>query len=342
MKLYLFVLLSALLAGCGGAASEEAFPVLTGEYFGQVLPESEPELFAPGLVSTGLPTRDLTMTPDGREIYYCVTMGGFRVTAIMVTKLVDGRWTRPEVAPFSTHPGWANLEPCISPDGQRFFFMSDRSVTDDAPGNPDIWVMDREGGRWGTPRNLGAPVNTPGEEYFPSVTRDGTLYFTRADPETRVNYIYRSRLVEGEYQEPELLPDQVNCGRDRFNAYVAPDESFIVVPTVGMEDTHGGVDYYISFRDDDDRWTEPLNMGDRVNSDNGREWSASMSPDGQFLFFMSARAPDLDDSVPMDYARIQDLQDSPENGNANIYWMSASVINELRAQVDQQEDVGGE
>ncbi len=338
MKLFPLVLLVALSSGCGAPPSEDTFPVLTGDYFGQALPESGPELFAPGLVSTGLLTRDLTMTPDGREIYYCVAMGGFRVTAIMVTKLVDGRWTRPEVAPFSARAGWANLEPCISPDGQQFFFMSDRPVTDEDPGNADIWVMDREGDRWGTPRNLGAPINTPGEEYYPSVTHDGTLYFTRADPETRVDHIYRSRLVGGEYQEAEMLPEQVNCGRNRFNAWVAADESFIIVPTVGMEDTLGGVDYYISFRDDDDHWTDPLNMGDRVNSSDGREWSASVSPDGQYLFFMSARAPDLDETVPMDYARIQDLQDSPANGNANIYWMSASVINELREQVSQPKD----
>ncbi len=56
-----------------------------------------PELFAPGIVSTGMYTRDVAMTPAGDEIYFGVLVGGLAV--IMETKLVDGRWTEPEVAP---------------------------------------------------------------------------------------------------------------------------------------------------------------------------------------------------------------------------------------------------
>ena len=44
--------------------------------------------------------------------------------------------------------------------------------------------------------------------------------------------------------ETELLPEQVNCGANRFNAFVSPDESFVIVPAAGMEDAYDGVDYY--------------------------------------------------------------------------------------------------
>ena len=269
-------------------ATPAAVPELRGPYLGQEPPGLEPRLFAPGVVSTGLATRDLAMTPDGDELYFSVTLGDR--TMIMVARRVNGVWTEPEVAPFSGR--YLDIEPAISADGQRFYFLSTRPQPgqEEKPGwvYQDIWVMDREGDGWGEPYNLGPPVNTDAPEYYPSITADGTLYFTR-EGEDRKSSIYRSRSVDGVYTEPELLPPQVNCGTDRFNAFVARDESFVIVPNMGGENNLGGVDYSVVFRSLDDIWSEPVNLGPAVNQPTGREWSASLSPDGKYLFFMSSR-----------------------------------------------------
>ena len=45
-------------------------PILTGDYLGQEPPEMEPQLFAPGIVSTGLGERDVAMTPDGKYLFF--------------------------------------------------------------------------------------------------------------------------------------------------------------------------------------------------------------------------------------------------------------------------------
>ena len=161
-----------------GAGAAVDMPELRGPYLGQEPPGLEPQIFAPGVVSTGLATRDLAMTPDGDEIYFGVTAGG--KTAIMVTRLTDGVWSEPVVAPFSGRS--LDIEPSISADGQRFFFLSTRPQPhqEEKPGwvYQDIWVMDREGDGWGEPSNLGPPVNTDAPEYFPSVTvgRDAVLH----------------------------------------------------------------------------------------------------------------------------------------------------------------------
>ena len=90
------------------------------------------------------------------------------------------------------------IGPAISPDGQRFFFLSTRPQAGQEEKSgwvyQDIWVMDREGEVWGEPYNLGAPVNSEAPEYFPSVTADGTLYFTR-EREDRVSETWRARYV---------------------------------------------------------------------------------------------------------------------------------------------------
>lgn len=322
---------SPMGTGEGSNPPPRSRPELRGPYLGQEPPGLEPRIFAPGVVSTGLATRDLAMTPDGKEIYFSVTLGA--KTMIMVTRQLNGVWTEPEVAPFSGR--YLDIEPAISADGQRFFFLSTRPQAgqEEKPGwvYQDIWVMDREGDDWGEPYNLGPPVNSDAPEYFPSVTSDGTLYFTR-EGEDQVSSTYRSRFIDGKYADPELLPPQVNCGTNRFNVFVAPDESFAIVPNVGREDGIGGADYYVVFRNQDDTWSEPVNMGPAINQPTGREWSASLSPDGEYLFFMSSRTDEGAD-LPLTGMSITDLLDlstRPGRGSSDIWWVSAGVIEELR------------
>ncbi len=337
-NLSLFFSLLALfsLIHCDGPQetpdSQNVLP-LSGPYLGQQPPGESPELFAPGIVSTGLYERDLVMTPDGKEIYFCVAAPGFLQATIMVTRLTDKGWTHPEVMEQMDQPGILNFEPCISADGSRFFFLSTRPDTlagETGRGDQDIWVMERQGEGWSEPRNLGAPVNTDQAEFYPSLTREGTLYFTRAEKDSRIHYIYRSEFRDGAYQEPERLPVQVNMGTNRYNAFISPDESWIIVPAVGREDSFGGTDYYISFRDSSGNWSEPVHFGPEINSRWDGDYSTSLSPDGEYLFFMSNRiADDLLDPGKLSYEFFRDLGNHTGNGNADIYWVSSTVINAL-------------
>lgn len=340
-----FCLLPWLILACAAPRPTEVdseekagdgFPVLTGDYLGQTPPGAEPEVFAPGIVSTGLFTRDLAMTPDGDEIYFSVTVGAaYDFSAIMTTRRVDGRWTEPETLPFAASPRFMDLEPCVSKDGQKFFFVSNRpryggsEPGDGEPGDHDIWVADRAGDGWGEPVRLGAPVNTEAPEFFPSLTRDGTLYFTRENPD-RTSAIWRSRFIDGAYAEPERLPEKVNSGRDRFNAFISADESFLILPIFGRDDSLGATDYYVALRSPEDEWSEPVHLGDKVNSKSRHEYSASLSPDGRYLFFMSSRPRQDGLGDHLTAATLRRLAEEPRNGNPDVYWVDASLIAELR------------
>ena len=338
----LSVLALALVAGCAPGSSsgnpESAGPpTLTGDYLGQTPPGAVPELFAPGIVTTGMYTRDVAMTPDGSELYFGVLLG--TVTAIIEThRGSDGVWSEPEVAPFSRDSRFFNLEPHVSPDGSRLLYLSTRvEGREPAPeelrswANQDIWVVDRVGTGWGEPYNLGAPVNTEESEFFPSMTMDGTLYFTRGLNGGQESYIYRSRLVEGRYQEPERLGPEVNSTPNQFNAFIAPDESYLVLCTGSRQDTFGGTDYYVVFRSEDDRWSGPINLGEAVNTPAAGEFSPYVSPDGRYFFFMSTRRFPLEDLPDtLTWAYLKGFRQLPETGNAGIYWMDAGFIRELR------------
>jgi len=312
--------------------SDSEFPVLKGPYLGQKLPREIPEIFAPGIISNGLPNRDVAMSPDGKEMFFGLHTSDFSYSTILIAKQIDGIWTQPEAAPFATDPRYSFLEPSLSWDGKKLFFLSSMPKDDtENPADEDIWVVEKEDGEWGKPYNLGEPVNSDGSEYYPSLTKDGTIYFTRAAKGERINYIYRSRLVDGKYTAPEKLPEQVNCGTNRFNAYVAPDESYLVVPAIGVKGGYGGVDYYIVFRKKDDSWHEPVNMGPKINSPTGTGWSFYVSLDKKYLFFMAAKGLPIEKqpkSLSLDF--FLSLSSIPQNGNSDIYWMESKIIEELR------------
>jgi peptidoglycan-associated lipoprotein len=73
--------------------------------------------------------------------------------------------------------------PAVSADELSLYFISDMSGSIKSPegkNSKDIWMVTRSGttAKWGTPVNLGSPVNSPGDELFPYLHADGTLYFS--------------------------------------------------------------------------------------------------------------------------------------------------------------------
>ena len=109
---YVFSIL-LLLTGISALTQENtSIPKLYGPYPGQKVPGMLPELFAPGFICSGFNERDITISPDGKVIIY-----GFltnRNITIMQTKMVEGEWTEPQVAPFAPDDGFFYLEPCFS------------------------------------------------------------------------------------------------------------------------------------------------------------------------------------------------------------------------------------
>ncbi|HYJ80665.1 MAG TPA: hypothetical protein VEW03_13715, partial [Longimicrobiaceae bacterium] len=118
------------------------------------------ERVAPGVISTGRGDGFGTFTPDGREFYHGRHTANWSRHTIVVSRLVDGRWSEPQVAPFSGT--FSDREPFVTADGRRLFFGSNRphpEKTDRA--SYDVWMVERgEDGSWGAPQRLPAPVST--------------------------------------------------------------------------------------------------------------------------------------------------------------------------------------
>ncbi len=317
----------------GGAS----FAAWSGPYLGQKPPGGTPELFAPNLVCTGMSERDVAISPDGREIYFGVMVG--RVNTIMVTRLENGRWTEPAVAPFAADLRYFHFEPCLSADGKRMLFLTTRPTVGEEPrpgwANQNIFAADRgDDGAWGEPYDLGAPVNTAGAEFFPSLTRDGTLYYTCGAPRSSQTKIVRSRVVDGRYQPPDTLPAAVNGKGVPYNAFIAPDESYLIACVEGRTDgaEPGKPQYFVFFRDADDRWSEGVCLGKEVSPVSGNAGSAYLSPDGLYLFFGSAKSREVTppSQAPLTLRGLREANGRAQNGNPDIYWVDASFLERLR------------
>lgn len=285
----------------------ENWPDLTGSYLGQNTPGMSAEIFAPGIISTNQSEINSVFSPDGNEFYF-TTWTRETGTKIMVTSQVNGRWIAPQIAAFSNHP--SDVDPAFSYDGKRMFFATRRPRPGESETRKDgfdMWFTDRNEAGWSEEQYLGSVVNSGISQVYPTVTRDGTLYFQAVREEGHGKAdIYRSLLTNGDYQTPENLGPVINSENYEGDVFIAHDESYLIVSIYGRKDGFGEGDLYISFHNIDDSWSPLKNMGGAINSDK-RDFCPMVTPDGKFLFFSSKRI-----------------------GEGDIYWVDAKVIEALR------------
>jgi len=266
-----------------------------GRYLDQPAPGKVPERFAPRTLDSLGFVFAPAFAPDGREVYLCRMEAGGRFT-IQRLWWAGGAWRGPERAVFSTGP--SDGAPCVAPGGRRLYFDSTRPVPGlaDSAGRSHLWYVDRAGRGWSAPRPVRLPIASSGlGERYPSLARDGTLYFC-ADfgPEHGGGGIHSTREVHGAWEMPLSAGPGVNRpGTVVVEPCVAPGREYLVFYSAGGTDnlTPGKLlgDLYVSFRRPDGAWGESVNLGPPVNS-TGEENFARLSGDGRFLFFSNDRA----------------------------------------------------
>jgi len=253
-------------------------PGLRGPYIGQKPPGMKPELFAPGIVSKEGDQGRLFVAPDGSEIIYWErTPGG--AMAILSIRSEGGTWSSPVALPFSREH--VHNEPCLSLDGQRLFFVSDRprSGAGEAERRPSIWVSEKSQGEWAEPRRIAA-FDGLDLTVQPYAIADGGLYFMGQSEGQRA--VYYSRYSEGRFSAPAKVGESVFTGQ-ASGPCLSPDGRVLILHS-RREGGFGGWDLYVSFIDRDGNWGELRNLGETINTA-GNEAGASFSPDGRYLFF---------------------------------------------------------
>jgi hypothetical protein len=272
-------------------------------YLGQELPGMQPVRFAPDIFTEELHAPPI-FSPDGEEVYW--TAMGTPQWDIQFMKLIDGIWTDPAIAPFSSSEG--SDSPFISYDGNKLIFLS----TDGATNEENIWAVEKNNGEWGTPIILGNEVNQFNPHWQASIADNQNLYFGGFQ---EGGDIYFSEYVNGSYTTALNLGSTINTS-DGYETtpFIAPDESYLIFARV-----HGSSPYsnlFISSKNNDGSWGEAVNISE-LNS-LYHELYANISPDGRFMMFLSVRS-----------------------GLSLPYWVDAQVINNYITGLDDEKNIKG-
>lgn len=287
----------------------------------------KPEIWAPGVISTELDEFGGALTPDGQEFYFSVSVPRYFLECICVSKKRNDKWNVPQVMPWSgVHH---EFDPCLSPDGKRLFFISDRPIHGEKKTDYDVWMLERRGKRWSDPIHLPEPVNSPGSEHFASCAANGDL-FVCSDRDGKSNKVYRIPYAKGKYGSAQVLPDEVNGEGSTLESSISPDGQILVSAIIGRKDSRGLYDIYISFRAGDG-WTPMKPLGPEINSP-ARDYTPRISTDGKWLFYASERGFATEKrSRPLTFSEMNQGCASLLNGYGNIYRVKFSdVLEEMR------------
>ena len=235
--------------------------------------------------------RDLTISAKQDEVYFSIQNTSEDRAVIAVMKKKNNIWQKPEITSFSGK--FRNIEPFLSSDGLRLYFASNRPLENEdiTPKDYDIWYVQRKNinSDWSEPINIGAPVNSKNDEFYPCVTLSGNLYFTSDAVKSHgKDDILISKWDGKQYLEPENLGLKVNSAGYEFNAFVSPNETFIIYTCYGKEDGFGSGDLYISYKDKNGNWDYPKNLGIDVNSKQ-MDYCPFYDTSTQILYFTSKR-----------------------------------------------------
>ncbi|MBN2172246.1 MAG: PD40 domain-containing protein [Candidatus Krumholzibacteriota bacterium] len=300
MKNALMVLCLLVLGVTGSTAQQGDRAELTGLYFGQEPPGEVPELFAPGIISvdTDFEHSAAVFSPDHGEVFWCTRRNlysdepGDATQRLYFMKRVDGKWTAPQLAPFTAHIETAVQRPVFSPDGSRLYieYFSDPTRESDT----DIYVVERAGEGWSEPAPVSPLINTRAMERLHCVTADGSLYFTR-NLMMANEAVYVSRLVDGQFTAPEELGADYNSDAVEFVILITPDGSYMLT---GQNRDRRSDELWISYRKADGSWSE------RIKTPYSCGGFLALSPDGEYLFLLGD----------------------------GIYWISTSFVERLKPQ----------
>jgi len=287
-------------------------------------PGATPKLLAPGVLSTGDDESHASVFPDGHALYFLKNTPSFDFYTIVFSELHNGNWSPPQIAPFSGR--YSDADIVFTADGSRAYFVSARPVDGRPREDMEIWTIERNAnGKWGEPRHV-SELSSPTDEWFPTLTADGTIYFGSDRPGgIGGTDIWRARFVNGKFQPPENLGAPVNTRGDEIEPFISADEQLLIISARNRGDAVGAYDLYVAHRQGAG-WGTPSHPAPPINS---RAWDFAprLSPDGKIFIFTSNRGfgskgPDR----PLTFEQLARRLHSPGNGLRDIYYVSADAL----------------
>jgi uncharacterized protein (TIGR02145 family) len=283
----------------------------TAKYLGQTPPGDTAEIFAPDIISNANSHCRLTISPDGKEIFWNVADFNTWESKIYCVTYNIGKWADPVIPSFATEGITANV--VFSPDGKKLFF----EYREDVNSSWTIKYVEKVDSGWSETKSDGFLI-APSSSF----TATGKVYYSDAMANTPWgNGIYAAVYSDTGLSNSQPLPEAINTANIiNYTPYIAPDESYLLFasnrPMTGGNDVNMYI--YISFNDEG-IWSTPQKINDAINF-SGKARLPSISPDGKYLFFCG----DDNNFYWVDIHAIEQLKPTainniPENGNISVF-----------------------
>jgi len=288
--------------------SSHTFSQDTLAYLGQPPPGNTAVLFPPdSLLSNsawfwhGPPV----FSPDLYEMHwneYVIYSPSFVRVENFTMRVENGHWSSPQRPAFAD-TNYHEKNPFLSTDGNTIYFISE--------GRPGGYIFKavRTGNSWSIaiPLSISLPAGRVWGGQF-SVAADKSVFldFDIANVNNSFD-IFVAKWDNSQYAPPQTIGPPINTDYNDYMPFIDPDWDYMVFSS-NRPGGYGGADLYVSFMQSDSSWTDPVNLGPQVNAAQFEGWPY-VSPDKKYLFFVSHR---------------------PETGRYNPYWISISVIENLR------------
>ncbi len=216
----------------------------------------------------------------------------------LVSHKVNGAWAPATLIGSGINTSGNEGAPAISADGEILFFVACQDGPDGSYaggrkgyGSCDIFYSQKVGNAWSKPYNLGPNINTKNFESQPSFSADGkTLYFVSNRPGGfgRGDIYYSTLRDDGSWGIPVNIGNKINTVGEEESVFIHPDGKTLYFSSnghIGM----GGLDIYVSRKDDKGEWGTPVNLGYPINT-YGDENSLLVNGRGDLAYFASNRA----------------------------------------------------
>jgi hypothetical protein len=188
---------------------------------------------------------------------------------------------------------YAEYVPLITPDESVMYFTSRR---EGSTGNlkdaynmsyEDVYVSQKnEAGKWGTPKNIGAPINTSTHDACVALSFDGNqMIIYRTSNDMLTGDLYVSRIGFDGWTNPEKFGAEINTPFIETSACFSTDTSVIYFSS-NKPGGLGGKDIYRIKKLPNGRWSMPMNLGSTINTDKDDD-APFLHPDGTTLYFSS-------------------------------------------------------
>ena len=226
-----------------------------------------------------------------------ITDSNYPIIADIVTMQLLASGILIEALDKNVNSEYDELHPVLSPDGKTLYFSRKNH-----PGNiggkeddEDIWYSELDAsGHWQLAQNMGPKFNTKGPNFIntiQSVTPDGRsaimVLGNRYMPNGKMLAgVSISSQVNGEWSKPVSLNIINDYNYNKKANYFLTDNRQTLLMSVEREDSYGDRDLYVTFMNRDSTWSEPLNLGDVVNTA-GEESAPFLASDDKTLYFSS-------------------------------------------------------